>query len=207
MEMTKKGMPYLLLASVALIAWVSCSPAFYSVKGVSPSQNLAIVQGCPEIGMSTAQLQTLAELNDMRMEINSAGSLASLHLRRSDLKLQAELAEDTVRGWRVIGEPTPELAKPTAIWFRQGHRGFRKRVRAYVFSQRLSSVRAYAVYRSCAVAGTTPADLRASWGEPARQIISMAADTTRLIYGYGVEGQYVEFIFVSDSLVLMREQH
>jgi hypothetical protein len=205
--MTTKEMPYLLLASVALIAWVSCSPAFYSVIGVPPSQNLAIVQGCPAIGMSAAQLQTLAELNDMRVEIDSARSLVSLHLRQPDLTLQAELTEDTVRSWRVIGKPTPELAKPTAIWFRQGHRGFAKRVKAYVSSQRLSSARAYAVYRSCTVAGTTPADLQASWGEPARQIMSTVADTTRLIYGYGVEGQHVEFIFVSDSLVLMRERH
>lgn len=192
-----------LLAS-ALTASVACAPAFYSVEGVPPLRNLAIVQGCPVAGMPMEQLRALAAVNDMRMEFDSATSRATLHPKHSDLVLQVQMAGDTVADWRAVGVATSALAKPTAIWYRADHRGLRKRVHGHVSGQHLDANRAYAVYRSCVVAGTTPSDLRASWGEPARQVIS--ADTVRLIYGYGVEGQHVEFVFVGDSVVAMREK-
>lgn len=193
-----------LLAS-ALAASVACAPAFYSVDGVPPLRNLAIVQGCPVAGMPMEQLRALAAVNDMRMEFDPATSRATLHPRHGDLVLQVHIAGDTVADWRAVGVATSALAKPTAIWYRADHRAFRKRVHGYVSGQHLDANRAYAVYRSCVVAGTTPADLQASWGEPARRAVS--ADTMRLIYGYGVEGQHVEFMFVADSVVAMREKH
>ena len=192
---------------MVLTGAVACTPAFYSVEGVPPLRNLAIVQGCPVVGMPKEQLLALADVNGMRTEFDSAASHGTLHPEHSDMALQVQMAGDTVANWRAVGTATAALARPTAIWYRAGHRDFHKRVDAYVSSQRLGADRTYVVYRSCVVAGTTPADLRASWGEPTRQIISSGADTVQLIYGYGLEGQHVEFVFVHDSVVAMREKH
>jgi hypothetical protein len=155
--------------------------------------------------MSMAELQAMAKVNHMTITSSPAHLLLRLRSHGEDLALAVEMIEDSLTSWTVIGTPTAAIAKEHLSWSPRQSAHFLERATQYLMDHQLPQERVYAIYRSCAVVGTTPEDITASWGPPSRRRMSAVGDTVEFEYGYGVEGQHVDFLFRRDSLVGLQE--
>jgi len=184
---------------------MSCTSVATLPAALPPLRKLAFTQGCPQIGMSVMELQEMAKVNHMKVAAPIGDSMV-LQPHHTGIALIIQISGDTVQEWRVKGVPTAAVAKYHPFWSVRQSAGFPERATRYVAEEeRLPVERAYAVFRSCVVRGTTLPDIVAAWGPPPRRLTSINGDTTTLEYGYGVEGQRFDFVFFRDSLFKVGE--
>ncbi len=165
----------------------------------------SLTQGCPVEGATAGHLRK----SFGRPEIvpTAKTTFAQWRFKLDDSStLELSVQGDTVVQWDVAGRPSSRIAQPNYSWSLAQSEGFPRRVIRYLRAHPNTSSRtAFLMLRGCAAPGLPGPLLQAAWGPPSK--IESSGDTTRWIYGFGVEGQHEIIILVSDTMRAFRSVH
>jgi hypothetical protein len=158
----------------------------------------SLAQGCPVVGAPAWPLRESFGRPSIRPGAESGSAVWRFELDRAS-SLEAVTRGDTVVRWDVVGRPTRGVAKAPQRWSLAMSDGFPGRVVQYLAAHPATPPRtAFLLFRGCPEPGLIAEAIRGSWGEPAE--IRHTADTTRWIYGFGVEGQHEIITVVGDRV-------
>jgi hypothetical protein len=163
----------------------------------------SLTQGCPVEGAPAAHLRKTFGRPVIRYA--DADSSSALWRFRLDAAATLELMVqgDTVVRWDVRGQPSARIAQRNYSWSYAQSKGFPRRVVEFLHANPDIGARtAFLLFRGCPAPGLPEQALRASWGPPSE--IQTSGDTTRWIYGFGVEGQHDIILLVSDTVRAFR---
>jgi hypothetical protein len=166
--------------------------------------DLASAQGCPALGMSLPDLQLA--LGGKVDSDSSGGAIKNswTKLMSPGVRLTAELEQGRVVGWAVSGNVTSRVAKPSPYWSLDNRKGFPQRVEQYVERFHPSEKTAFAMFRACPYEGMTVGQVEASWGTLRGPTAAEVNQALTKHFVIGVEGQFLEFRFIRDSLTHTR---
>jgi hypothetical protein len=162
----------------------------------------SLTQGCPVEGAPAEHLRKTFGPPVIRYAADSSSAMWRFGLDGAST-LEVMVQGDTVVEWGVAGRPSPRIAQLNYSWSDSQAKGFPRRVIEYLSANpEVGSRTAFLLLRGCPAPGLSEQALQASWGTPSE--IKSSGDTTRWIYGFGVEGQHDIIFLVSDTVRAFR---
>jgi len=112
-----------------------------------------------------------------------------------------------VVAWQVEGKVDSSLARGPAHVSEARRQMLQRDVAKYLSSHPTEGRTALAMFRACPTSGMSPVQVGVSWGEPDWRLRSVKPTNQLSLFRYrlGIEGQFAEFQFFDDKLVLYRE--
>ena len=158
----------------------------------------SLTQGCPVEGAPAGHLRKSLGRPEIHYAADSASSRWRFKLDNAST-LHVTVQGDTIVQWDVLGRPTSRIAKSNYSWSINQSENFPRRLLEYLNAHPEIEARdAFLLLRGCPALGVSRDAIQASWGTPSE--IVTGRDTTRLIYGFGVEGQHDIILLVSDTV-------
>jgi hypothetical protein len=165
----------------------------------------SLTQGCPVEGAPAGHLRKSLGRPEIRYADDSASSRWRFKLDDAST-LHMTVQGDTIVQWDVLGRPSSRIAQPNYSWSINQSETFPRRLLEYLDARPDIEPRdAFLLLRGCPALGVSREAIQASWGTPSK--IMTGRDTTRLIYGFGVEGQHDIILLVSDTVRAFRSVH
>ncbi len=179
---------------------------YISHYGIASYLQLEAIQArCPLVGLPEGALR--ASFGRPRSIDSSAAGVARWTYQFADdaPRLELAVAGDSLQSWRV--DPYVKWRRfpmPAGYHLWRGSEGA---ARAYLVAHPETDPRfAYGIMATCPMPGMTPQEVVAAWGRPA--VVATARpgepDWLRYTYGFGVEGQGDEVVFLAGRLVAAR---
>ena len=183
-------------------------PPYYVSDELMPSHPAidlvvtSLTQGCPVEGAPAGHLRKSLGRPEIRRAADSSSSLWRFKLDDSST-LHMTVQSDTIVQWDVLGRPSSLIAQRNYSWSSDQSETFPRRLLEYLNAHPEIEPRiAFLLLRGCPALGASREAIQASWGTPSE--IATGRDTTRLIYGFGVEGQHDIILLVSDTVRAFR---
>jgi hypothetical protein len=165
----------------------------------------SLTQGCPVEGAPAGHLRKSLGRPKIHHAADSASSRWRFKLDDSST-LHMTVKNDTIVQWDVLGRPSSRIAQSNYSWSINQSKTFPRRLLEYLNAHPdIEPRHAFLLLRGCPALGVSREAIQASWGPPSR--IEAGRDTTRLIYGFGVEGQHDIILLVSDTVRGFRSVH
>jgi hypothetical protein len=188
-----------------LVLLAACAgPPYYVSDELMPGHPAAdlvassLTQGCPVEGAPAKHLRKSLGRPAIRHAADSSSSVWSFKLGNAST-LQMAVQGDTIVQWDVSGQPSSRIAQPNYSWSIAQSENFPQRLLQYLDAHpEIKPRMAFLLLRGCPALGASRAAIQASWGTPSR--IEADRDTTRLIYGFGGEGQHDIILIVADTV-------
>jgi hypothetical protein len=166
----------------------------------------SLTQGCPVEGAPAGHLRRSLGDPEIRYAGDSVSSRWRFKLDDAS-SLHMTVQGDTIVKWDVVGRPSSRIAKRNYSWTIEQSEAFPRRLLEYLNAHPdIEPRKAFLLLRGCPALDVSREAIQASWGTPS-EIVVTGRDTTRLIYGFGVEGQHDIILLVSDTVRAFRSVH